>query len=45
MHSLSLYAGGIVGVGVGVVIDVVVVIVVVGFLLEIQDVIAEYELR
>jgi hypothetical protein len=43
--SLSLY-GGVVGVGVGVVIDVVVVvIVVVGFLLEIQDIIADYELR
>jgi hypothetical protein len=45
VHSLSLYAGGVVGVGVGVVIDVVVVIVVVGFLLEIQDIIADYELR
>ena len=44
MHSLSLY-GSVVGVGVGVVIDVVVVIVVVGFLLEIQDIIADYELR
>ncbi len=46
MHSLSLYGSVVgVGVGVGVVIDVVVVIVVVGFLLEIQDIIADYELR
>jgi hypothetical protein len=42
VHSLSLY-GSVVGVGVGVVIDVVVVVV--GFLLEIQDIIADYELR